>query len=124
MHDRAAARDAWQATLLQAAGASHATLLYHRQRCVASRLPRDAAAGETEYRELSGAEVAALNRACEPRGCRVKDLPADVVKSLYRKGLIYLEVPISQDDRWGAAGGQAAAGWAVHARGWLPWAAA
>ncbi len=56
-------------------------------------------AGEAEYRELSGAEVAALNRACEPKGCRVKELPPDVLLALYRKGLVYLEVPISSEDR-------------------------
>jgi hypothetical protein len=48
---------------------------------------------------LSGAEVTALNRACEPKGCRVKDLPPEVLMALYRKGLVYLEVPISSDDR-------------------------
>jgi hypothetical protein len=45
--------------------------------------------------------VTALNRACEPKGCRVKDLPGDVLMALYRKGLVYLEVPTTADDRWG-----------------------
>ena len=43
--------------------------------------------------------MTALNRACEPKGCRVKDLPPEVLMALYRKGLVYLEVPISSDDR-------------------------
>lgn len=65
---------------------------------VASRI--HVLAAEQEFRELSEAELAHLKTANLPGDIRVRDLEPAVLKQLYRKGLVYFEIPIGPDDRF------------------------
>ena len=51
-----------------------------------------------EYRNLSEKELALCTRAAMPAGLKLKEADADLVESLHKKGLLYLEVPIRPDD--------------------------
>ena len=55
-------------------------------------------AGEQEYRALSPEELAACEEACRPGGACVLNFGTDVLQPLYKKGLIYLSVPVSPED--------------------------
>lgn len=60
------------------------------------------ASGEAEYRELSPGEAQLLRRACEPKSgslC-VREFDAELLQQLHRKGLVYLDIPVSPDDRF------------------------
>lgn len=54
--------------------------------------------GEVEYRQLSEAEEAACRAAAGPRGARCGDLDAATLAALHRRGLVWLEVPVAEDD--------------------------
>ena len=54
--------------------------------------------GETEYRQLGEHELSLCRKACAPGGTAVQDLGKAVLQPLYKKGLIYLAVPISPTD--------------------------
>eukprot|EP00798_Chlamydomonas_sp_ICE-L_P005845 gene5845-6131_t len=56
--------------------------------------------GEAEFRELNADELAHLKTANLPDHIRVKDLEIDMVRQLYQRGLIYLDVPVNHDDRF------------------------
>jgi hypothetical protein len=68
-----------------------------------------AIAGEAEFRELSPAEAQLLRQACEPvQGSSssssaaahpVSAFDGALLQGLYKRGLIYLEVPVAADDR-------------------------
>jgi hypothetical protein len=64
--------------------------------------------GEAEFRELSPAEAQLLRQACEPvQGSSsssgathpVSAFDGALLQGLYKRGLIYLEVPVAPDDR-------------------------
>ena len=59
---------------------------------------RVACTGEVEYRNLSEKELALCTRAAMPAGLKLKEADVDLVESLHKKGLLYLEVPIRPDD--------------------------
>ena len=61
-------------------------------------MPGVGCAGEVEYRNLSEKELALCTRAAMPAGLKLKEADADLVESLHKKGLLYLEVPIRPDD--------------------------
>eukprot|EP00887_Chlorella_sp_A99_P002714 scaffold6.g2714.t1 len=54
--------------------------------------------GEAEFRQLDPLEVAACHAAARPGGTRYSDLNPLAVAQLYRRGLVWLEVPVSPDD--------------------------
>ena len=55
-------------------------------------------AGETEFRQLSPEEVALCQDACRPAGLQVQDVGAAALQPLYKRGLVYLDVPIKPTD--------------------------
>lgn len=57
-------------------------------------------AAESEFRDLSEAELAHLKTAALPGDIRVRDMDAAVLRNLYRRGLVYWEVPIGPEDRF------------------------
>eukprot|EP00191_Tetraselmis_sp_GSL018_P022956 CAMPEP_0177627496 /NCGR_PEP_ID=MMETSP0419_2-20121207/31236_1 /TAXON_ID=582737 /ORGANISM="Tetraselmis sp., Strain GSL018" /LENGTH=791 /DNA_ID=CAMNT_0019128657 /DNA_START=65 /DNA_END=2441 /DNA_ORIENTATION=+ len=54
--------------------------------------------GEMEYRALTPEELKTLQAACHPGGNQVAGLDAAVVRSLFKRGLLYIDVPILPDD--------------------------
>jgi hypothetical protein len=68
-------------------------------------------AGEAEFRELTPAEAQLLRQACEPvQGSSsssssgaaahpVSGFDGALLQGLYKRGLIFLEVPVAADDR-------------------------
>ena len=55
-------------------------------------------AGQTEYQQLSPEELKACTDAARPGSARVREMHPAVLKSLYRRGLLYYDVPIWPDD--------------------------
>lgn len=55
---------------------------------------------EQEYRELNPDELANMKTACLPGNILVRDLDEKVLKSLYKKGLVFLKIPIKEEDRF------------------------
>ena len=66
-------------------------VLYHSQ-------DRLRLAGETEFRQLSPEEVALCQEACRPGGLQVQDAGAPALQPFYKRGLVYLDVPIKPTD--------------------------
>jgi hypothetical protein len=74
-------------------------------------LPCSPPAGEAEFRELTPAEAQLLRQACEPvQGSSsssggsaaappVSSFDGALLQGLYKRGLVYLEVPVAADDR-------------------------
>ncbi len=58
------------------------------------------AAGEAEFRELPPQEVRVLQACCGRRPATVDMLDAGVLLALYRKSLVYFNVPVRDDDRF------------------------
>ena len=58
------------------------------------------AAGETEFRALTPAELRVCSAAAQAGGVRLSSLASElgVVDGLHRRGLLYFEVPIRPDD--------------------------
>jgi len=54
--------------------------------------------GEVEYRSLTKPEVDVCQMAAERGGARCSDVDPLVLEDLYRKGLVWLEVPIAPGD--------------------------
>jgi len=54
--------------------------------------------GEMEYRALTPEELKTLQDACSPGGSQVGGLDSGVLRALYKRGLVYIEVPIAPDD--------------------------
>ena len=55
-------------------------------------------AGQAEFQALSSQDLAACTEAAKPGSARVADLDQGLVASLYRRGLLYFNVPIWPDD--------------------------
>ena len=55
-------------------------------------------AGQAEYQSLSPQEVALCMEAAKAHAARVGDLDSALIASLYRRGLVYFNVPIWPDD--------------------------
>ncbi|KAG1655890.1 hypothetical protein FOA52_006088 [Chlamydomonas sp. UWO 241] len=53
---------------------------------------------ESEYRELAPEEVANLKTAALPDPMRVCDLEMDIALRLYRRGLLYFDIPVHTSD--------------------------
>lgn len=54
--------------------------------------------GEAEYRQLSPDELAVCQAAAQPGGARFAEVNAAAARQLYRRGLVWLEVPVRSDD--------------------------
>lgn len=59
---------------------------------------RSCTVGESEVRSLSAEELKAIQDADRPRKLQVRDFNPALLQSLYKRGLIYLDVPIRADD--------------------------
>lgn len=78
---------------------AHTRPLRHTRHALpAARCPLSAA--DSEFRELTEAELAHLKTAALPGDIRVRDMDPPVLATLYRRGLVYWEVPIGPDDRF------------------------
>ena len=67
-------------------------------RCPAGLLSGAGRSGQAEYAGLSPPEVSLCTEAAKPSAARVADLDGALVASLYRRGLLYFNVPIWPDD--------------------------
>lgn len=57
--------------------------------------------GESEFRDLSGEEAGLLRTAADgPRAPPVAAFDPALLQQLYKKGLVYLAIPIGPDDRF------------------------
>ena len=54
--------------------------------------------GESEYRQLPPPEAAVCHAAARQGGARFAEVNAAAVRALYRRGLVYLEVPVRPED--------------------------
>lgn len=54
--------------------------------------------GEAEYRSLDPGELAACHVAARPGGARCAELHPAAVGTLYRRGLVWLDVPVRPED--------------------------
>jgi FAM91 N-terminus len=58
-------------------------------------------AGDKEFRELTREEEALLRAAdADPAGALISDWPANVVHGLYRRHLVYVDVPVTGSQRF------------------------
>eukprot|EP00775_Hariotina_reticulata_P005967 gene5967-6206_t len=55
--------------------------------------------GDAEFRELSAAEAGLLRAACDSPQPTVSAFDPALLQQLYKKGIIYLDIPIAADDR-------------------------
>ncbi|XP_028757921.1 protein FAM91A1 [Neltuma alba] len=53
-----------------------------------------------EFKKLSGEEMATVDKVSKEEGNSFVQFDPDIVKALYRRGLIYFDVPVSPDDRF------------------------
>lgn len=55
-------------------------------------------AGQTEFQQLMPDELKACTDAARPGSARVREMNPAVMRSLYKRGLLYFDVPIWPDD--------------------------
>ena len=55
-------------------------------------------AGEADAEDLTPAEMRACQAAVRPPGLQAHQIDGEVLQSLYRKGLVYIDVPIAASD--------------------------
>lgn len=53
-----------------------------------------------EFKKLSEEETATIDKVCKEEGNSFMAFDPDIVKGLYRRGLIYFDVPVYPDDRF------------------------
>ena len=72
-----------------------------RSPCALQVRARQCAAGEKEFRELSRDEELLLRAAdADPAGVPIADFPPDLVHGLYRRHLVYVDVPVTGSQRF------------------------
>ncbi|GMH37437.1 hypothetical protein BSKO_05310 [Bryopsis sp. KO-2023] len=55
---------------------------------------------EQEFQGLNNEELDTLQNACNGSGLEVGEIDPDLMRSLYRRGLLFLRVPVREDDRF------------------------
>ncbi|XP_039010230.1 protein FAM91A1-like [Hibiscus syriacus] len=52
-----------------------------------------------DFKKLSEDETAMVNKICREEANTFVHFDPDIIKALYRRGLVYFEVPVYPDDR-------------------------